>query len=189
MSKDPKYNLQQAYYKLLQGQIAVDGTIVPVYDEMGVPSDPVYPYIAIGDITQNDWSDKTSFGEVVVVSMQVVDRATQKATRARVYEVSDGIKGILRARPIPFVRDPARDNLEVFVLDGQRVINLEDFFVITSVMDAEVLLPKELDDVYTYFGSSIRYRHYIEQLEPALTVLVDENGDILTDENGNILYG
>lgn len=184
MSKDPKQALQTAYYKLLTATLDV-----PVYDEMGVPADPGYPYVIIGGYSQLDWSDKTAFGEQVTVALQVVDRGTQKASRAGLYAVCDSIRSVLRRRPLPFVNDPSRDDLELFEEGGLPFVHLDSFNVLSSIVDNETTLPKELDEVYTYFGSLIRFRHYIEQLEPPLDVLVDANGDILTDGNGIILYG
>lgn len=142
MSKDPKVELQTQYYSLLNGNVDVDG-VIPVYD--GVPGkDAEYPYIAIGEYTQVDDSDKSSFGEDLTVTLVIADRfINSSVSRRRLFSIVSKVKEIIRARPNPF--------------------DLASFNVITSVVDNQNTF-KQLTDTYLYVYEQLRFRHLIEQV-------------------------
>lgn len=142
--KDVKQSLQEAYYSLLNGNVSYSGSNVPVYDEMRVPQDPVYPYVMISNFTQIDDSDKSSFGEEITVDLEVIDRATQFASRAGLFSVINQIKQIIRVRP------------EAFSVAGWNIFNTK--------LDTEITIPKEFDGNHIYFGTRLTFRHSIEQL-------------------------
>jgi hypothetical protein len=142
--KDVKTDLQGAYYSLLNGNITYSGANVPVYDVMGVPQDPDYPHILITDYTQIDDSDKTSFGEEITVDLEIIDRATQTASRAGLFSVINQVKQIIRVRPEAF--------------------NVSDWNIFNTILDTEITMPKEFDGSYVYFGSRLTFRHSIEEL-------------------------
>lgn len=142
--KDVKQSLQSAYYSLLNGNVSYSGSTVPVYDIMGVPQEPDYPHVLITDYTQIDDSDKTSFGEEITVDLEIIDRATQTASRAGLFSVINQVKQIIRVRP------------EAFSVSGWNIFN--------TILDTEITIPKEFDGTYIYFGSRLTWRHSIEEL-------------------------
>ncbi len=142
--KDVKTSLQGAYYTLLNGNITYSGSNVPVYDVMNVPQEPDYPHVLITDYTQIDDSDKTSFGEELTIDLEVIDRATQRASRAGLFSVINQVKQIIRVRP------------EAFSVSGWNIFN--------TILDTEITIPKEFDGTYIYFGSRLTFRHSIEEL-------------------------
>lgn len=142
--KDPKADLQEAYYGLLNGNISFSSANVPVYDVNSVPQTPDYPHILLTDFTQIDASDKTVFAEDITVDLEVIDRATQRASRAGVFSVVNQIKQIIRVRPEAF--------------------DLTDWNIYNTILDTEITIPKEFDGNYIYFGSRLTFRHSAEQL-------------------------
>lgn len=142
--KDPKADLQQAYYTLLNGNITYSEENVPVYDVNNVPQTPDYPHILLTDFTQIDSSDKTVFAEDITVDLEVIDRGTQRASRAGIFSVVNQIKGIIRVRPEAF--------------------SLTDWNIYNTTLDTEITIPKEFDGAYIYFGSRLTFRHSAEQL-------------------------
>jgi len=142
--KDVKQDLQSAYYTLLNGNISYASETIAVYDVENIPQNPNYPYISLGDWTQIDDGDKTSFGEEITFDLDVVDRAEQRASRAGVYSIVNQIKEIIRVRPEPF--------------------DITDWNVFNTRLDNEFTLPKEFDGNFIYFGQRVRFRHTVEQL-------------------------
>jgi len=138
--RDIKRKLQTDYFSLLTG-IVIDGYTVPVYDD--VPQDATYPYIKLGEWTEVDFSDKTSFGGDVTLTVQIVDRFQGTVSRAKMYDVVDEVKKIIRARPVPF--------------------NVVGWNILTSVVDNETTF-RQLTDTFVYVYSNIRFRHLAEQL-------------------------
>ncbi len=138
--KDVKRDLQTDYFSLLTG-IVIDGYTVPVYDD--VPQDATYPYIKLGEWTEVDFSDKTSFGGDVTLTVQIVDRFQGTVSRGKMYDVLDEVKQIIRSRPAPF--------------------NLVGWNILTSVVDNETTF-RQLTDTFVYVYSNIRFRHLAEQL-------------------------
>lgn len=141
---DVKTDLQGAYYTLLNGNITYSGSTISVYDIMNVPQDPDYPHILITDYTQIDDSDKSSFGEEITVDLEIIDRATQRASRSGIFSIVNQIKNIIRVRP------------EAFSEAGWNIFN--------TILDTEIAIPKEFDGNYIYFGSRVTFRHSIEEL-------------------------
>lgn len=142
--KDIKTSLQTAYYSLLNSNITYSGSTVPVYDIMNIPQEPDYPHVLITDYTQIDDSDKSSFGEEITVDLEVIDRATQRASRVGLFSIINQVKQIIRVRP------------EAFSVSGWNVFN--------TILDTEITIPKEFDGTYIYFGSRLTWRHSIEEL-------------------------
>lgn len=142
--KDIKEDLQPEYYSLINGNISYGGNNVPLYDEMGVPQDPEYPHMLLTEYTQIDDSDKTSFGEVITVDMEIIDRATQVASRAGIFSIESQLKQIIRVRPEPFS------------VTGWNILNTR--------LDTGISIPKEFDGTYIYFGSRVTFIHSIEEL-------------------------
>lgn len=142
--KDIKNSLQTAYYSLLNSNITYSGSTVPVYDIMNIPQEPDYPHVLITDYTQIDDSDKSSFGEDITVDLEVIDRATQRASRAGLFSIINQIKQIVRVRP------------EAFNVTGWNIFN--------TILDTEITIPKEFDGNYIYFGTRLTFRHSIEEL-------------------------
>ncbi len=141
MAKDPTTQLQTQYYTLLNGNVSLSGSVIPVYDE--VPSNATYPHIQFADTTLVDNSTKSTFMDDATFSLSVVDRfSLDNGTRSRINDVVDQVKQIIRARPVPFT--------------------LTDFNVIVSVVDND-LFRKEKTDTYTYFIRKLRFRHIIEE--------------------------
>lgn len=137
---DYRTALQTRYFSLLSNAVNV-----PVYDVNAVPSEPSYPHVIIGEWTEVDNSDKTSLGSDMTLTVRVVDRVTQQASRAPIYAICNQIKNAIRTRPVPF--------------SGITGIN-----VLTATLDDQITLPKELIDGFTYFGETLRFRHTIQQL-------------------------
>ena len=141
MSKDSTTELQTAYYTLLNTNVSLSGSVIPVYDE--VPSSATYPHIQFADTTLVDNSTKSTFMDEATFSLSVVDRfSLDNGTRSRINSIVDQVKQIIRARPVPF--------------------DLTDFNVIISVVDND-LFRKEKTDTYTYFIRELRFRHVIEE--------------------------
>lgn len=141
MAKDSTTQLQTAYYTLLNTNVTLSGSAIPVYDE--VPSNATYPHIQFADTTLVDNSTKSTFMDEVTFSLSVVDRfSLDNGTRSRINSIVDQVKQIIRARPIPF--------------------DLTDFNVTISVVDND-LFRKEKTDTYTYFIRELRFRHVIEE--------------------------
>ncbi len=141
MAKDSTTQLQTAYYTLLNTNVSLSGSAIPVYDE--VPSSATYPHIQFGDTTLVDNSTKSTFMDEATFSLSVVDRfSLDNGTRSRINSIVDQVKQIIRARPVPF--------------------NLTDFNVTISVVDND-LFRKEKTDTYTYFIRELRFRHVIEE--------------------------
>lgn len=132
--------MQTDYFRLLSGQVSYAGSVVPVYDT--VPVNATYPYIAIGDKTDVDFSNKTTQGAEITQGLSVVDRfQANTGGRNSVYTISSSIMQILTARPNPF--------------------NIEELNVVTSVLDNS-LTRQELTPTYHYRIVELRYRHLIE---------------------------
>ena len=136
MAKDPTTELQQAYYTLLTGALAVN-----VYDE--APADATYPHVQFGDTTLTDSSTKSDFIDEATFSLSVVDRyALDSGTRTYINAIVNTIKQTLR------------DRTDVF--------DLSNFDVIYTVVDNDIFR-KEFSETYTYWIREIRFRHKIEE--------------------------
>lgn len=141
MAKDSTTELQVAYFSLLNNNVSVSGSVVPVYDE--VPANGTYPHIQFNATTLTDDSTKSTFMDNVTFSLSIVDRfSLDNGSRAKINSVVNQVKEIIRARPVPF--------------------NLASFNVITSVVDNDVSR-KEKTSTYTYFIRELRFRHVIEE--------------------------
>ena len=141
MAKDVTTQLQTAYYSLLNNNVTLSGSPVPVYDE--VPSNGTYPHIQFNVTTMTDRSTKTSFMDDGTFSLSVVDRfSLDSGSRSKINSIVNQVKEIIRVRPVPF--------------------SLADFNVITSVVDNDISY-KEKTSTYTYFVREIRFRHIIEE--------------------------
>jgi len=141
MAKDSTTQLQTAYYTLLNNNVTISGSAIPIYDD--VPSSATYPLIHFNDTTLVDNSTKSTFMDDVTFSLSVVDRfGLDNGSRANINSIVDQVKQIIRARPVPF--------------------SLNDFNVITSVVDNDVSR-KQRTDTYTYFIRELRFRHIIEE--------------------------
>lgn len=141
MSADPKTKIQTQYFSLLNGNVTLSGQSVPVYDFL--PASPSFPYIRIGEYTETDDSDKTSFGEDLTVTVQVVDRVGGSGgSRANLFSVIDQVKGIICTRPV--------------------AVTVSGFNVLTATLESETTF-RNLTDTHLYFYSSLRFRHKIEQ--------------------------
>lgn len=141
MAKDSTTQLQIGYYQLLNGNVTLSGTPVPVYDE--IPASATYPLIQFNDTTLTDNSTKSTFMDNVTFSLSVVDRVSlDNGSRSSLNNVVNQVKEIIRARPLPF--------------------NLTDFNVLISIVDNDVFR-KEKTDTFTYFIREIRFRHIIEE--------------------------
>ena len=68
MAKDSTTELQVAYYTLLNTNVTLSGSPVPVYDE--VPANGTYPHIQFNDTTLTDNSTKTTFMDNVTFSIR-----------------------------------------------------------------------------------------------------------------------
>ena len=62
-------NLQRAIFARLDGAIVIDGTAVPIYDQ--VPDNAAKPYIVIGDDTSIDYSTQTHQGYECTLTIHV----------------------------------------------------------------------------------------------------------------------
>jgi len=141
MAKDSTTQLQIGYYQLLNNNVTLSGTAVPVYDE--VPASATYPLIQFNDTTLTDNSTKSTFMDNVTFSLSVVDRVSlDNGSRSSLNNVVNQVKEIIRARPVPF--------------------NLTDFNVLISIVDNDVFR-KEKTDTFTYFIRELRFRHIIEE--------------------------
>lgn len=150
--KDVKAQIQTSYFSLLNTKVILAKELwpapirpttdytVPVYDN--VPSTATYPYIKLGEWTEVDDSDKSSFGSELTFTVQVVDRYENSITRAPLYEACNQLKQIIRSRPI--------------------AVTATGFNVINSIIDNENTF-RELTDTHIYLYNNIRFRHIIEQ--------------------------
>lgn len=141
MAKDLTTQLQTAYYLLLNNNVTLSGTPVPVYDE--IPASATYPLIQFADTTLVDNSTKSTFMDNVTFSLSIVDRfSLDNGSRSSLNNVVNQVKEIIRVRPVPF--------------------NLTDFNVLISIVDNDVFR-KEKTDTFTYFIRELRFRHIIEE--------------------------
>lgn len=142
--KDAKKVIQTSFYGLLDGNITIGGSAVPVGDKMNVPGG--YPQIVLSDWTEVDDSDKSSFGSELTFTVHVYCRTeSQSASREDLYSIVNQIKQQVRTRP-------------------QSVDLSPDFNLIRLLIDDELSLPKELTDTHITFGRQIRFRMNCEQL-------------------------
>lgn len=65
--KSPAWPLQKAIYARLKSRLSV-----PVYDH--IPNDAPFPFVALGDDTEVDWSAKSEPGEEVTHTIHVYSR-------------------------------------------------------------------------------------------------------------------
>lgn len=136
MAKDSTTELQQAYYTLLTGALAVN-----VYDE--APADATYPHVQFGDTTLTDSSTKSDFIDEATFSLSVVDRyALDSGTRTYINAIVNTIKQTLRTR--------------------SDVFDMSNFDVVYTVVDNDIFR-KEFSETYTYWIREIRFRHKIEE--------------------------
>lgn len=135
--RNPAVALQTEYFRLLNGTI----TGVAIYD--AVPTNPVYPYIQIGQFINNSLSDKSNFGNAVSQSLSIVDRAEaiSAGSRKKVYETVDAVLKIVCKRPTPF--SATGWNFYVGVLDNE-------------------LYREELTTTHRYRICELRIRHEIQ---------------------------
>ena len=136
MAKDSTTELQQAYYTLLTGALAVN-----VYDE--APSDATYPHVQFGDTTLTDSSSKSDFIDEVTFSLSVVDRyALDSGTRTYINAIVNTIKETIRTRA--------------------DVFGMTSFDVVYTVVDHDIFR-QEYTGTYTYWIRELRFRHKIEE--------------------------
>lgn len=141
---DAKTAVQMSFYSLLDGNISIDGSNVPVGDKMNTPD--TYPQIVLSDWTEVDDSDKSSFGSELTFTVHVYCRTeAQSASRADLYDIVGQIKQQVRTRP-------------------QSVDLSPDFNLVWLIIDDELSLPKELTDTHTTFGRQLRFRMNVEEL-------------------------
>lgn len=144
--KDPKVELQTAYFDLLDGNVDVGG-VIPVHDGIPPKDEASYPLIAIGNYTQTPDLDKYSFGEELTVTLSVIGRfKNSDISRNRLFNISNEVKQIIAARPVAFT--------------------ISSFYVHTATLDNQNTF-KELTDTHLYVYETIRFRHIIEQKQPA----------------------
>lgn len=144
--KDAKRAVQTSFYSLLDGNITLDGTPVPVGDKIDVPE--TYPQIVLSDWTEVDDSDKSSFGTELTFTVHYYDRFglnDRNRSRGDLYSMVGQSKQQVRTRP-------------------QSVDLSPDFNLVWLKIDQLLSLPKELTDTHETFGQQIRYRMAIEQL-------------------------
>lgn len=142
--KDAKTVIQTSYYGLLNGNVTIDGSNVPVGDKMNTPDS--YPQIVLSDWTEVDESDKSSFGSELTFTVHVYDRTeAQSASRADLYDIVGQIKQQVRTRPNSVDLSP-------------------DFKLVWLIVDDELSLPKELTETHITFGRQLRFRMNVEQL-------------------------
>ena len=140
--KDSGEQLQTEYYRLLSGNITYDGVTIPVYDI--IPRKAEYPYIKILDRTAVDLSTKTSLGQEVTQTLQIVARFNHGiGSRKGIYNIGADIISIIRDRPIR--------------------LNLTDFNVINSILD-NANTKENTDEKYNYLIYNLRFRHKLEEV-------------------------
>lgn len=142
--KDPKKVIQVSFYSLLNGNITIGGSSVPVGDKMA-PAD-TYPQIVLSDWTEVDTSDKSSFINELTFTVHFYDRISgDKGSRANLYDMVGQAKQLVRTRPNSVDLSP-------------------DFKLLWLVIDDELSLPKTRTDTHITFGRQVRYRMQIQQL-------------------------
>lgn len=141
--KDVGYSLRKAYYAKLNGNVTLNATAVPVYDN--VPDSANYPYIQISNISVVDESTKSNFNSNCVVTVQVFT-----GTDGTNYSKSDA------------------DNISNQVM--QLLINRSslpdaapDFKVITNLLESTGYIESQFDGFYEV-RKVIRIRNIVEQL-------------------------
>lgn len=142
--KDPKTAVQTSFYSLLDGNVTIGGSAVPVGDKMSPPDS--YPQMVLNDWTEVDTSDKTSFINELTFTVHYYDRISgDKGSRANLYGMVGQSKQLVRTRPNSVDLSP-------------------DFKLIWLVIDDELSLPKTRTDTHITFGRQVRYRMQIQEL-------------------------
>jgi hypothetical protein len=140
---DASAALQKAYYELLNGNIIVDGEVIPVFDR--VPDGQKGSYITIGDDTVVTRGGKTFHGQEVTFTVQVwttfpADSGGKRKAKQIAAEV---IKKVVTF-PVS--------------------LNLQDHEVLTATLDYEDGLESLEEAEFTY-RRLLRFRHIIIQKE------------------------
>jgi len=149
--RDPAFEIQSEYYRLLNGQVTYAGKVVPVYDV--VPKNPSYPYIQIIDKTDTGAPTKSSFGNEITQGISIVSRFDASfGSRVPIYLISDQVQQIILARPVAF--------------------NIDEFDVITATLDNS-LTRRELTQTFLYLIYELRFRHIVQQLVPTFDQTFD----------------
>jgi len=146
--KDARFAIHSAFYSMLSGNVSINGDAVPVIDEGG-DDDAGYPQVMFGSWTEVDDSDKTSFGSEYTFVTKIWDQTDQpEYSRAGIYDIIGQIKGIIRVRP-PNKATP---------------FNLQEFNVISCIVESTNTLPKSQTDTHLVWGEMIRWRLKVEEL-------------------------
>ena len=113
--KDVGYPLRLAFHNKLSA-ISYDGKYLLVYDN--IPSEPVYPFIRVSNISISDFSTKTNFNYNAVVTVEIFTGTDgSNYTRKDVDDIGD----------IVMFRILNRDSRPFFITDNFKFItnNLE----------------------------------------------------------------
>ena len=127
--KEVKNQLQTKIFELL-----TDAGL-SVYDV--APVDAEYPFVEVGETSENENVDKDNYGQDVTFTFHIRDRFQGSAgSRANLYDIADKLKQALRVRPGEFM-------------------TLDDFYVTRQTLESEDFT-KVADDTYLYFNLHTR---------------------------------
>jgi len=93
--------LQQKYFEELNGNLASQGSNVPVYDSSAIPADAVEPYVLLSNIfaSEQGQGSKESYGQEVFVQVDVICKnANAFGGKKQVGIISDQIITRIRTR-------------------------------------------------------------------------------------------
>jgi len=141
--RTPSFALQEAYFNALDGQITIDGAVVPVYDV--VPEGADYPYIVLADQIVRERNDKNTFGTDIIMQLDIVTGFEGAyGGKKQMYNITDAVINIIRTRSAGY-------------------FNLPGFNVYRTSLDLASFIQDETDSHILYINR-IRFRHFIEEL-------------------------
>lgn len=85
--KDINYPVRKAFYTALNGNLSYDGSNVPVSDEQLKDSDSNNFYVILGSQSDRDDSTKTSYDREASITLDIVTKQGQTATK----DIADSI--------------------------------------------------------------------------------------------------
>lgn len=141
--KDVGYSLRKAYYDKLLNSVSINGSYVPVYDN--VPDTANYPYIQISNVSVVDESTKTNFNSNCVVTVQVFT-----GTDGTNYSKADA--------------DNISNQVMQLLINRSSLPNAApDFKVITNLLESTGYIESQYKGFYEV-RKVIRIRNIVEQL-------------------------
>lgn len=148
---DAQYLLRECYFTLLAG-LTWNGKPIPVFDEYANVNESA-PYVVIADMNERDFSDKSFYGQVLTVTVDVVTEYGKTEPKTR-YEcdmiANEVLKRLLPGNP--------QGSGKLYQLDGFQCIRAKK-------VNGQSL--SEISDTTKVFRKVIQIDHTIKQLSYA----------------------